>query len=35
MDNESQITKAIEIAQSVKGAKRVENKLVVKGTQRD
>lgn len=33
VDNENQITRAIEIAQSVKGVKRVENKLVVKGTQ--
>lgn len=33
VDNETQITRAVEIAQGVDGVKKVENKLTVKGSQ--
>ncbi len=33
VDNETQITRAVEIAQRVDGVKKVENKLTVKGSQ--
>ena len=33
VDNEKQISRAVDIAKGVEGVKRVENKLLVKGTQ--